>query len=173
MKVLVTGSSGLIGSEAVAYFDKAGCPTIGIDNNLRAHFFGPEGDTTPNLDRLRATCKFFTHVNIDVRNREALEAVFERHHFDLVIHAAAQPSHELAAARPFEDFDVNAVGTLNVLEMCRRHCPKAVMVYLSTSKVYGDRPNRITLKELETRWEFDDPRYEYGIDESFPIDTCL
>lgn len=173
MRVLVTGSSGLIGSEAVTFFDKLGFDVTGADNNMRAQFFGKKGDTTWNRDRLQKTCRRFAHRELDIRDRAAVEELFRNSRFELVIHAAAQPSHDLAAKVPFEDFDVNAVGTLNLLESCRRHAPEAVFIFMSTNKVYGDGPNRIRLKELPTRWEYDDPRYFNGIDESFSIDQCL
>ncbi len=159
MRVLVTGSSGLIGSEAVAFFDAMGFAVTGVDNNMRADFFGPKGDTTPNLHRLQALCPRFTHIPLDIRDRAGIEALFKENSFDLIIHAAAQPSHDLAARRPFDDFDVNAVGTLNLLEACRRHRPRAVFIFMSTNKVYGDGPNHLPLAELETRYEFADDRY--------------
>jgi CDP-paratose 2-epimerase len=115
VRVLVTGSSGLIGSEAVARFDAMGFSVRGVDNNMRADFFGPEGDTTPTRMRLLATCPRFSHLDLDIRDRAGVDALMAREKFDLVIHAAAQPSHDLAARRPFDDFDVNAVGTLNLL----------------------------------------------------------
>lgn len=173
MKVLVTGSSGLIGSEAALFFDEMGFPVTGIDNNMRADFFGPKGDTLWNRQRLERICKRFTHHTLDIRDRAGIMAFFEAQRFDLIIHAAAQPSHDLAARRPFDDFDVNATGTLNLLEACRRHCPEAVFIFMSTNKVYGDGPNHIRLKELATRWDYDDPAYEHGIAESFSIDNCL
>ncbi len=173
MRVLVTGSSGLIGSEAVIFFDRLGFRVTGVDNNMRAEFFGPQGDTTWNRQRLERTCRRFQHRELDIRDREGVDDLFRRHGFDLVIHAAAQPSHDLAARIPFDDFDINAVGTLNLLEACRRNCPDAVFVYVSTNKVYGDGPNRIQLKEHETRWDYDDPEYTNGIPETFPIDHCL
>jgi CDP-paratose 2-epimerase len=173
MKVLVTGSSGLIGSEAVLFFDRMGFSVVGVDNNMRADFFGPRGDTLWNKQRLEQTCKHFTHVTLDIRNREGVAEFFRTRKFDLIIHAAAQPSHDLAAKRPFDDFDVNATGTLNLLEGCRQHCPDAVFIFMSTNKVYGDGPNHIRLKELETRWDYDDPKYAGGIAETFSIDHCL
>lgn len=173
MRVLVTGSSGLIGSEAVGFFDKLGFSILGIDNNMRADFFGPTGDTTWNRSRLEQSCKDFVHNDLDIRNREGVDRLFQENSFDLIIHCAAQPSHDLAARRPFDDFDVNAVGTLNLLEACRRHAPAAVFIHVSTNKVYGDGPNHIPLKELETRWDYDDPRYRDGIPEDFPIDHSL
>ncbi|MFN7841985.1 MAG: NAD-dependent epimerase/dehydratase family protein [Pirellula sp.] len=173
MKVLVTGSSGLIGSEAVTFFDNLGFSVTGVDNNLRAEFFGPKGDTNWNLQRLESLCRNFTHKHLDIRDRDAIEELIRVGRFDLVIHAAAQPSHDLAAKRPYEDFDVNAVGTLNLLESLRRHAPDSVFVFMSTNKVYGDGPNKIALVEKETRWDFADSRYQNGIAESFPIDQCL
>lgn len=124
MHVLVTGSSGLIGSEAVTFFDNMGFKVTGVDNNMRADFFGPKGDTTWNRQRLESTCSNFEHITLDIRDRQAVDELFKTHKFDLIIHAAAQPSHDLAATRPFDDFDVNAVGTLNLLEACRRHTPR-------------------------------------------------
>jgi CDP-paratose 2-epimerase len=173
MQVLVTGSSGLIGSEAVEFFDGLGMDVAGIDNNMRADFFGPKGDTTENRQRLERSCQRFTHNSIDIRDRDGINKLFAKNAFDLIIHTASQPSHDLAARRPFDDFDVNAGGTLNLLEACRQHAPDAVFVFVSTNKVYGDRPNTVKMKELETRWDFDDPRYEHGIDEAFPVDQSL
>lgn len=173
MRVLVTGSSGLIGSEAVQFFDRLGFPVTGVDNNMRRDFFGEKGDTTWNRKRLEQVCRRFEHCTLDIRDREAVDSLLSRGKFDLVIHAAAQPSHDLAASRPFDDFDVNAVGTLNLLEGCRQNCPEVVFVFMSTNKVYGDGPNHVSLKELDTRYEFDDQRYEHGIAEDFSIDRCL
>lgn len=173
MRVLVTGSSGLIGSEAVEFFDGLGFSVIGVDNNMRADFFGPQGDTNRNRQRLESKCRHFHHVALDIRDRVGIDRLFHESRFDLIVHAAAQPSHDLAAKRPFDDFDVNAVGTLNLLEACRQHAPEAVFIHISTNKVYGDGPNHIALTELETRWDYADPRYENGIPESFPIDQTL
>jgi CDP-paratose 2-epimerase len=170
MNVLVTGSSGLIGSEAVTFFDEMGFNVLGVDNNMRADFFGPKGDTTFNRQRLQATCKRFTHTTLDIRDRAGVELFFKNNAIDLVIHAAAQPSHDLAASRPFDDFEVNALGTLNLLEATRRHRPEAVFIQVSTNKVYGDGPNFIPLRELDTRFDFADPAFEHGIGESFSID---
>lgn len=170
MHVLVTGSSGLIGSEAVAFFDRLGFPVLGVDNNMRAQFFGPKGDTNWNRQRLESTCRRFTHRTLDIRDRRAVLDLFEREPIDLVIHAAAQPSHDLAAKMPFEDFDVNAGGTLNLLEGLRRHREHAAFIHVSTNKVYGDGPNFIPLNELPTRYEFADPAFEHGIAETFSID---
>ncbi len=173
MHILVTGSSGLIGSEAVSFFDSMGFRVTGVDNNMRADFFGEKGDTTWNRDRLLATCSNFTHHDLDIRQRQTVLDLFKKSDFDLIVHAAAQPSHDLAARRPFDDFDVNANGTLNLLEALRQHAPKAVFIHLSTNKVYGDGPNHIPLTEFETRWDYADPRFAEGIGEDFPVDNCL
>lgn len=169
-KLLVTGSSGLIGSEVVTYFDERGWRVYGVDNNMRADFFGEKGDTRWNQQRLQATCTSFTHHELDIRDRAGVLALVQTIQPDLIVHAAAQPSHDLAASRPFDDFDVNAVGTLNLLEAIRQAAPGAVFVHMSTNKVYGDRPNTIPLVELETRWDYADPAYADGIDETFQID---
>ncbi len=173
MKVLVTGSAGLIGSEAVSFFDSLGFRVDGIDNNGRADFFGPQGDTTWNRQRLEAQCADYTHHDIDIRDAAAVDAVFDDRRFDLIIHAAAQPSHDLAAKRPIDDFETNANGTLHLLEACRKHTPGAVFVLVSTNKVYGDNPNRLDLVELETRYDYADRAYDQGIDESMSVEGCL
>jgi len=171
--VLVTGSSGLIGSEAVEHFDRKGCEVIGVDNNMRRVFFGDAGDTAWNLERLRNATKNFKHYNADIRDRQALEELFRAHRFDLIIHCAAQPSHDKARDIPILDFEVNALGTVNLLETTRLHCPEAVFVFLSTNKVYGDAPNEIPLKELETRWEYARPEDYDGIAETCRLDQTL
>ena len=173
MRVLVTGSAGLIGSEAVVFFDGLGLAVDGLDNNSRADFFGPQGDTTWNRQRLEATCARYTHIDVDIRDREAIDGLIARGRYDLVIHAAAQPSHDLAARRPFDDFDTNAVGTLNLLEACRRHRPEVTFITVSTNKVYGDNPNRLPLIELDTRWDYADPADAEGVDETMSIEGCL
>jgi CDP-paratose 2-epimerase len=173
LRVLVTGSSGLIGSEAVRHFGSRGHKTFGIDNNMRRTFFGEDGDTTWVLERLKSDVHGFVHRHEDIRDRQAMLSTFEEIRPDVVIHCAAQPSHDLAAKMPFEDFDTNAVGTLNLLEATRRHAPEAAFVFMSTNKVYGDAPNRIRLRELPKRWDFDDPQYASGIPESFSIDQSL
>ncbi len=171
--LLVTGSSGLIGSEVVEYFCSLGWTVHGLDNNMRADFFGLQGDTRWNQKRLSERHPDFRHHEIDIRDRSAVLDCIDALAPAAIVHAAAQPSHDLAASRPFDDFDVNASGTLNLLEATRRHAPEAVFVYMSTNKVYGDAPNRIALKELPTRWEYDDPAYEAGIGEDFPIDKSM
>jgi len=170
MKILVSGSSGLIGSEVVTHFDALGWEVHGIDNNMRRDFFGSEGDTRWNQKRLEATCRNFSHHELDIRNRDAIMQVIKEIRPDLIVHAAAQPSHDLAAKRPFDDFDVNAVGTLNFLEATRVNVPEAVFVYMSTNKVYGDAPNEIPLNELTTRWEYAKPEDHNGIDEHMRVD---
>lgn len=170
---MVTGSSGLIGSEVVASFCQDNWHVTGIDNNLRADFFGPAGDTTTNRDRLQRSYQNFTPAERDIRDRPGVLALMRELRPDAIVHTAAQPSHDLAARRPFDDFDVNAVGTMNLLEAARQFCPESPFVHLSTNKVYGDGPNRIRRKELATRWEFDDPDFAHGVPETFPIDHCL
>jgi CDP-paratose 2-epimerase len=169
-KLLITGSNGLIGSEMVRYFHDLGWKIHGMDNNMRADFFGPQGDTRWNQQRLTTECSSFEHHEMDLRNRQGMVDLVREIQPDAVIHTAAQPSHDLAASRPFDDFDVNAVGTLNLLEAVRLARPDIPFVHMSTNKVYGDAPNRIALKELETRWDYDDPAYWNGIEESFTID---
>jgi CDP-paratose 2-epimerase len=169
-KLLVTGSSGLIGSEVATYFSHRGWDVHGVDNNMRAFFFGPEGDTRWNQRRLQETLPRFTHHELDIRNRQGVLELIETLRPDAVVHAAAQPSHDKAAQIPFEDFDVNAVGTLNLLEATRRYAPEAVFVHMSTNKVYGDAPNELPLVELEKRWDYADPAYYKGIPETFRID---
>jgi CDP-paratose 2-epimerase len=170
MRVLVTGSSGLIGSEVVTYFAERGNQLFGIDNNMRADFFGSAGDTTWNTARLIERFKSFQHFDIDIRDRKRIIGCIDEIRPALIVHAAAQPSHDLAALRPFDDFDVNATGTLNLLEATRRHAPDAVFVHMSTNKVYGDAPNEIKLRELATRWDYDDPSFVDGISEECRID---
>ena len=169
-KLLVTGSNGLIGSEMVTHFHDLGWVVHGLDNNMRADFFGPQGDTRWNQERLLRQCPRFTHHELDIRDRTGVLGLLEQLRPDAVIHAAAQPSHDLAATRPFDDFDVNAVGTINLLEAMRRFCADSPLVHLSTNKVYGDAPNQIKLKEMPTRWDYDDPAYLDGIPEDFSID---
>ena len=168
---LVTGSSGLIGSEVVSYFARElGCEVHGLDNNQRAIFFGAQGDTRWNQRRLERELRGFRHHEIDVRDRAAVLALVQQLRPDVIVHAAAQPSHDRAAAIPFDDFDTNAVGTLNLLEAARRSCPESPFVLMSTNKVYGDAPNAISLRELTTRWDYDDPAFAHGIPETLTID---
>ena len=173
MTVLVTGCGGLIGSEAVLHFDHQGHKVIGVENNLRRVFFGPGGDTTWNLERIKALTKRFDVFDIDIRNRDAIKELFKSHSFDLIIHCAAQPSHDKAREIPLLDFDVNAVGTINLLEATRKHSPEAVFVHMSTNKVYGDSPNELPLVEMKTRYDYARPEDRHGIAETCRIDRCL
>ena len=174
MKVLVTGSGGLIGSELVIFFDSRAQRVIGVDNNMRADFFGPEGDIRWNLDRLRKMTRHFLHSDLDIRDRPALARLFKSEGpFDLIVHCAAQPSHDLAATRPFDDFDVNAVGTMNLLETTRLQSADAVFVFMSTNKVYGDAPNELPLKELDQRWDYARAKDRDGIAEEMRIDYSM
>lgn len=168
--IVVTGSSGLIGSEVVTYFSEIGWKVYGVDNNMRADFFGVAGDTRWNQKRLGTLYPHFTHVELDIRNRSGCGELLASIQPDVIVHTAAQPSHDLAASRPFDDFDVNALGTLNLLEGYRKTRPDGIFVHMSTNKVYGDAPNRIALQELPTRWDYADIAYEQGIPETFTID---
>lgn len=171
---LITGSAGLIGSEAVAYFSDKFDLVIGIDNDMRAYFFGQEASTQWNRNHLSETYPNYRHHNLDIRDTDALAKIFQEYATDirLVIHTAAQPSHDWAAREPFTDFSINANGTLNLLELTRLHCPDAVFVFTSTNKVYGDNPNLLPLVEHETRWEVaaDHPYHANGIDEYMSLD---
>jgi CDP-paratose 2-epimerase len=167
---LVTGSCGLIGSEVCRYFSRNGYRIGGLDNNQRAIFFGPEGDTSWTLSLLQESVPGYSHYDLDIRNRQAVLDLVADLKPSVIIHTAAQPSHDRAAAIPFDDFDTNATGTLNMLEAARRTCPESPFVHMSTNKVYGDLPNTIPLKELGTRWEYSDPAYLDGIPETFSID---
>lgn len=176
MKIaIVTGSSGLIGGEAVEFFMRNGFKVVGIDNNMREYFFGENGSTKWNKKRLLKKYPGHIHFDYDIRSRDRIEEIFKNYniHIKLVIHTAAQPSHDWAAKEPFTDFSVNANGTLVLLEMTRKYCPEAVFIFTSTNKVYGDTPNKLPLVELETRWEIENshPYYEYGISESMSIDN--
>ncbi len=173
MDVLVSGSSGLIGSEAVEYYDKNDHIVTGVDNNMRKVFFGPTGDTKWNLRRLQKRTKRFRHFDIDICNRKEIDNLFRANRFDLIIHCAAQPSHDKAARIPLLDFDVNAVGTLNMLEATRQFCPDAVFIHMSTNKVYGDVPNELPLVEKETRYDYERQEDYQGISENCRIDRCL
>jgi len=173
VKVLVTGSSGLIGSEAVLHFERQGHEVVGLDNNMRREFFGPQGDTQWNLQRLIDQTSNFRHVALDIRDREGISALFKSSGFDLIIHCAAQPSHDKARDIPLIDFDVNAVGTINLLEATRQICPEAVFIHMSTNKVYGDAPNEVPLVELERRYDYAEPADFHGISEECRIDRSL
>src|SRR5215831_3944477 len=154
---VVTGSAGLIGSETCKRFHAEGFDVVGIDNDMRAEFFGPEASTLPSRRSLERQLSRYRHFAIDIRNREDIERAFQKcgTAITVVIHTAAQPSHDWAARDPFTDFGVNAVGTLNLLEVCRKLAPEAAFIFTSTNKVYGDAPNRLPLVELDTRWEID------------------
>lgn len=175
MKIaLVTGSSGLIGGESVEFMSKKFDIVIGIDNDMRSYFFGKESSTNWNKNRLEESCPNFKSYQADIRSVDALSPIFEKYGKDiaLIIHTAAQPSHDWAAREPLTDFGVNATGTINLLEMCRLHCPEAVFIFTSTNKVYGDTPNYLPLIELEKRWEIDSthPYFTDGIDELMSVD---
>lgn len=172
-KLLVTGSSGLIGSEVVKQFCQKGWEVYGIDNNMRADFFGELGDTRWVQKRLISEYKKFFHKDLDIRNQEGILTFVSEIQPNAIVHAAAQPSHDLAAKRPFDDFDVNARGTLNLLEAMRQFCPESPFVYFSTNKVYGDAPNKLRLVEKETRWDYSNRAHFNGIKETFPVDHSL
>ncbi|MBN3040235.1 MAG: NAD-dependent epimerase/dehydratase family protein [Candidatus Omnitrophica bacterium] len=174
-KALVTGSGGLIGAQAVEFLIEKDFKVVGIDNDMRSYFFGPEASTKNISDYLSRKFKDkFIHLSIDIRDKEKIKKVYQEHSFDLIIHAAAQPSHDWAAREPFTDFEINANGTLNLLEFMRYFCPQAVFIFTSTNKVYGDSPNKLPLIEKEKRWELDEKhRFYQGIDESMSIDSCL
>jgi CDP-paratose 2-epimerase len=167
---LVTGSSGLIGSEVSAFLHERGLEVHGLDNNQREVFFGPQGNTRWNQQRMIGALPRFRYHELDIRDRAGILKLVAELKPALIVHTAAQPSHDLAAKIPFDDFDVNAVGTLNLLEAARRVCPESPFIHMSTNKVYGDGPNRIQLQELETRWDYGDPAFAHGIPESFSID---
>ena len=174
---IVTGSAGLVGCAASRLFAARGLDVIGIDNDMRRHFFGPEASTVWSRSQLEAELDRYTHHDIDIRDRGGIDALFERYgsEISVVVHAAAQPSHDWAARDPHTDFSINAEGTLNLLQSTRSHCPDAAFVFCSTNKVYGDSPNRLPLEELEWRWELrqEHPYWEHGIDESMSVDACL
>ena len=174
---IVTGSAGLIGAETVRLFADRGFTVVGVDNDMRRYFFGDEASTAWSREQLERTVKGYVHVAADIRDEQAMGQLFARHGKDVavVVHTAAQPSHDWAAKEPFTDFTVNANGTLTLLEMTRRHCPEAVFIFTSTNKVYGDTPNRLPLVEREQRWELaeDHPYHAHGIDEQMSIDQTL
>ena len=173
MRVIVTGSSGLIGSAAVRHWDALGDEVVGIDNDMRATFFGPSGSTKWNQSRLESETKNFRTAVIDICDRDTILDLFKNEPPDLVIHCAAQPSHDKAASIPFLDFEVNANGTLNLLEATRQFAPDAVFCHMSTNKVYGDAPNELPLQELETRWEYAREEDWNGVDENCRIDQTM
>lgn len=172
--VIITGSSGLIGSESVRFFGSHCDRVVGIDNNMRKYFFGEGADTTWNRRLLQDEYSNFLPLSADIRDWEALERIFGEYSADisLIIHTAAQPSHDWAAKEPLTDFTVNSIGTLNLLELTRKYCPRASFIFTSTNKVYGDTPNALPLIELEKRWEVDPSHsyYEFGIDEHMTVD---
>ena len=171
---MITGSAGLIGSESAFFFAQKGFAIVGIDNDMRKYFFGDEASTAWNCERLKREIPRYTHFDADVRTLPELDKIFKEYGADisLIIHTAAQPSHDWAAREPGTDFAVNALGTHNLLELTRRYCPEAVFIFTSTNKVYGDTPNALPLRELEERWELepDHAFYEHGINESMSID---
>jgi CDP-paratose 2-epimerase len=172
---LVTGSGGLVGSESVRSFSALGHKVIGIDNDMRCHYFGPEASTCWQVELLKETAEAYEHCDMDIRDRRAIDWLFRMYNSDirLIVHTAAQPSHDWAAKEPLTDFDVNATGTLNLLEAARNYCPEATFIFCSTNKVYGDRPNSLPLVELESRWELPaDHPYHEGIDELMSLDGC-
>jgi CDP-paratose 2-epimerase len=171
--LLVTGSAGLIGSEVVTGLADQYDVVYGIDNNQRRTFFGAEGDTQWRRAEVERAVRNYRHSDLDVRDREAIHKLVQQVRPVHIVHCAAQPSHDLAARLPFDDFEVNALGTLNLLQAVRQTCPESVFVYLSTNKVYGDAPNRLALRETATRWEINDLKYKEGIPESFSIDQSL
>jgi CDP-paratose 2-epimerase len=172
MAILVTGSGGLIGSETVRYYLDQGQEVVGIDNDMRQYFFGAEASTDWNTQKLKENSKF-QHRDIDIRNFSDVESLFKEQSFELVVHTAAQPSHDWAAKEPLTDFGVNANGTLNLLEALRLHQPDTVFIFTSTNKVYGDAPNALPLVELEGRWEIQEKHpYHRGIDELMSVDQC-
>ena len=176
MKIaLITGSCGLVGSESAIFFSKRKFKIIGIDNNFRKFFFGKDGDISWIKTKLKKEIKNYEHYNTDIRNFKKLKKVFKkyRNKINLIIHAAAQPSHDWAKNKPFIDFDINAKGTLNLLELTRLYCPSAPFLFMSTNKVYGNNPNKLPLIEKKTRWEIkNNHKFKNGIDESMSIDNC-
>jgi CDP-paratose 2-epimerase len=174
---IITGSAGLVGSASVRLFGGKGFTVAGLDNDMRKTFFGPEASVAQNRDRLRAEVPAYVHWDTDIRDLAGLDRVFGAYGTDarVVIHTAAQPSHDWAATDPATDFAINAVGTENLLEMTRKHCPKAVFIFMSTNKIYGDRPNSLPFVETETRWELDSchPYHPHGVDESMSVDQCM
>ncbi len=173
-KVLITGSSGLVGSQSVEFFSNRGCAVFGIDNDMRSRFFGPEASTKPNARQLQKDYPSYKHFSFDIRDARKITELFAKYHFDLVIHTAAQPSHDWAAGDPATDFSINATATLTLLEAYRRYSAKGVFIFTSTNKVYGDRPNLLPVYESKTRYELrtNHPLYR-GIDETMSVDASL
>ena len=177
MKIaLITGSGGLIGSEAVSFFSDKFDLIVGLDNNLRAYFFGDHASTDWNVKRITDRFSNYKHINTDIRDYSALEKIFKEYNSDisLIVHTAAQPSHDWAAREPLTDFSVNATGTLNLLELTRIYSPESVFIFTSTNKVYGDNPNSLPLIETDLRWEVAETHqyFQHGIDENMSIDQC-
>ena len=176
MKIaLITGSCGLVGSESSLFFSKKGFQILGVDNNSRKSFFGPDGDTTWLKNKLKKQIKEYNHFSVDIRNFKNLEKIFRKYKkkINVIIHAAAQPSHDWAKNKPFIDFDINAKGTLNLLELTNKYCPGTPFIFMSTNKVYGDNPNKLPLVEKKTRWEIKNShKFKSGIDETMSIDNC-
>ncbi len=171
--VLITGSAGLIGSEAVRFFANKGFKVYGIDNDSRKYFFGENASTSWNRNKLKKEIKDYSHYNYDIRDQKKIESIFKKYKFDLIIHTAAQPSHDWAAKEPLTDFTVNALGTLVLLEAFRKFAKDAVFIFTSTNKVYGDNPNKLPLKELKSRYELDKGhRFFKGINETMSLDDC-
>ncbi len=171
--ILVTGSAGLIGSESVRFFCKKGFNVVGIDNDARGYFFGPSASIKRNKILLQKQYPNYTHLSIDIRNQKKVEELFKTFKFSLVIHAAAQPSHDWAVKEPLTDFTINALGTHILLECLRKYCPSAVFIFTSTNKIYGNNPNKLPIFELETRYEvLEDHPFKNGIDETMSIDNC-
>ena len=172
-KAIITGASGLIGSQCVEFYSEKGFDVIGIDNDMRSYFFGPEASTLPVKDSLESKHKNYKCYNVDIRDYKSLEPIFQSGEISTVIHTAAQPSHDWAANEPLTDYSVNAMGTVNLLELYRLNAPDATFIFTSTNKVYGDRPNYLNLSELETRYEYYDASGELGsISEDMSIDDC-
>ena len=172
---LITGSCGLVGSESSIYFSKKKFKILGVDNNVRKFLFGKDGDISWVKKNLKKNVKNYVHLNTDIRNFNALKKIFSKYKnkIKIIIHAAAQPSHDWAKHKPFIDFDINAKGTLNLLELTKKYCPNAPFIFMSTNKVYGDNPNHLPLDEKKTRWQIKkDHRFKNGIDETMSIDNC-
>jgi CDP-paratose 2-epimerase len=172
---IITGSCGLVGSESAFFFSKKGFDVIGIDNNERKFFFGKDGDINWIKSKLKKNIKKYKHFNIDIRNYNSLENIFKRYKkkISVIIHCAAQPSHDWAKSRPFIDFDINAKGTLNLLQLTKKYCARSPFIFMSTNKVYGDNPNFLPIDEKKSRWEIKkNHKYFKGIDENMSIDNC-